>query len=62
MNEVLLTVKEYAERYRCTENGVYIAIREGRFPFAVVRPLGGSIRIRIPDHAVINPSVERTAE
>lgn len=58
MTERLLTVKEYAALYRCTENGVYIAIREGRFPFDIVRPLGASIRIRIPDHAVINPSVE----
>ena len=56
---MFLTVKEYAEQFRCTENGVYIAIREGRFPFDVVRPLGKSIRIRVPDHTVINPSLEQ---
>lgn len=46
MSDVLLTVKEYAELFRVTENAVYIAIRKGRFPHPVERPLGGALRIR----------------
>lgn len=50
--DVLLTVKEYAELFRVTENGVYIAVRQERLPYPVERPLGGSIRIRVPHETV----------
>lgn len=45
--ERLLTVKEYAALFHLTEQAVYTAIRMGRFPHPVERPLGvtGAYRI-----------------
>ena len=45
-----LTVKEYADRYRVTENAVRRAIRFGLFPHRVDRPTGkrGWIQILVP--------------
>jgi hypothetical protein len=51
--EALLTVKEYAQLFRVTENGVYIAVRQKRLPYPVERPLGGSIRIRVPVETIV---------
>lgn len=46
--EELLTVKEYAALFRCTERAVYLAIRETRLPYPIVRPLGTAALIRVP--------------
>lgn len=46
--DVLLTVKEYAALFRRHQSSVYEAIRTGRLPYPIERPLGGSALIRVP--------------
>lgn len=48
----LLTVKEYAALFQVTERGVYQAIRAERLPYPVVRPLGKSARICVPQELI----------
>ena len=50
--EELLTVKEYAALFRRHYSSVYEAIRVGRLPYPVERPLGGSALIRVPSEIV----------
>lgn len=52
--DVLFTVKEYADLFRVTPTAVYSAIRRGKLPHAIDRPLGddGAIRIRVPSELV----------
>ena len=48
-DEELLTVKEYAERFRVHEQTVYSAIRYGRRLYGrVVRPAPHTVRIAVP--------------
>lgn len=51
--EELLTVQEYADRYRVHIQTVYSAIRRGHFKFRVVRPTGrDAIRIAVPRESI----------
>lgn len=45
---VLLTVQEFAVRYRVHIQTVYSAIRRGRLKFEVVRAAAQAIRIVVP--------------
>lgn len=46
--EELLTVKEYSSLFRVSIRGVHKAIKDGRLPYPVERPLGKMAFIRVP--------------
>lgn len=44
----LLTVKEYAAMFKLSPRGVHKAIKAGRLPYPIERPLGRMAFIRVP--------------
>ena len=56
--EELLTVQEFADRFRVHVQTVYTAIRNNRLRFDVIRPADRVIRIRVPRESI--PALKHT--
>lgn len=52
-NEVLLTVKEYADIFRRHPQTIYKAIYRGTLAYPIVRPIdGGRVLIQVPVNVI----------